>query len=226
MKRLLGGLIVYFMYFCVATVVAQLIMFAYVSTQVNLTPEKIRRMAQVAYGLDEQPEDVPIPTDLAEPDTVSMAQVAEMRAVKLRDIEFRQQALQTLASEIGSQRRALTTEGDSLKLAQETFENRLAEWQDAQRTAAIDNAVALIAGMKAPQAKEEIKRMWSRGEKDFVVSLFKSLPQNNRTKVVAEFKIDEEPQILSEIIRLMREGVPEIRLAEEVGDIMNDSSTQ
>ncbi|MDA7979121.1 MAG: hypothetical protein MPJ50_10185 [Pirellulales bacterium] len=224
MKRILGGLVTYFMYFCVATVFAQALVFAYVWMKVDITPEKVRRIAQIAYDLEEKPADMPIATDLAEPDTGSIAQVVEARAMGLRDMEFREQALKTLASEINSQRQQLTAEDTSLDLAQKTFEERLSQWQDAQRTAAIDDAVALIAGMKAPQAKEEVKRMWSRGEKDFVVSLVKSLPQNNRTKLVAEFKNDDESQILSEIIRLMREGVPEIRLAEEVNEILMDST--
>lgn len=226
MKRILGGLVAYFMYFCVATIIAQLAMLAYVSTQVELTPEKIRRMAQVAYDIEEKPADVPISTNLAEPDAGSISQVVETRAMKLRGMEFRRQALQTLAAEIQQQRDALNSENVDLARAQEAFEKRLEEWQDEQRTAAVDNAVALIAGMKAPQAKAEINRMWSRGEKDFVVSLVKALPQNNRTKIVAEFKEPDDAAILSEIIRLMREGVPEIRLAEEVGDILANTSGQ
>ncbi len=224
MKRILGGLVAYFMYFCVATVVAQIIMLGYFSTQVELTPETIRRMAQVAYGLEEKPDDVPIPTNLAEPDQGSIAQVVEARAMKLRDMEFREQALQTLKAEIDLQQRQLTDEVATVDFAKEEFQKQLAEWQDAERTAAIDNAVGLIAGMKAPQAKAQIMQMWERGEKDWVVSLFKSLPANSRKKIVAEFTQGDEPQDLSEIIRLLREGVPEIRLAEEVSEVLNNGA--
>lgn len=224
MKRILSGLVAYFMYFCVASIVAQLLMLGYISTQVELTPEKIRRMAQVAYGLEEKPADVPIATNLAEPDKGSIAQVVEARAIKLRDMEFRQQALQTLKAEIDLQQRQLSSEVANVDRAKDEFEKQLAEWQDAERTAAVDNAVALIAGMKAPQAKEQIMQMWERGEKDWVVSLVKSLPPNNRNKIVAEFTQQEEAQDLSEIIRLLREGVPEIRLAEDVGDILTSGA--
>lgn len=224
MKKILGGLVAYFMYFCVATVMAQGIMLLYVSTKVDLTPETIRRMAQVAYGIEEKPTETPIPADLTEPAAETHSQVVESRALALRNMELRQQSLQSLKAGIDQQRREVAEETASTERARKAFDNRLTEWSDAERTAAIDNAVAFIAGLKAPQAKEQIQLMWERGEKDWVVSLVKSLPTTNRNKIAAEFKGEDESRDLSEIIRLLREGVPEIRLAQDVERMLNDST--
>ena len=76
--------------------------------------------------------------------------------------------------------------------------------------------------MQPKQAKDQLLRMLDEaGPEELekvnrdVVTMLKSMPLDKRKKIVSEFKTDEEAEKLHEILKQIREGVPDLTLIHE-----------
>jgi hypothetical protein len=69
--------------------------------------------------------------------------------------------------------------------------------------------------MKPKQAKEQIQKMLAERELKQAVTLLSAMPIEKRTKIITEFKTEEESEQLAEMLRLIRAGEPEVTLVDE-----------
>ena len=61
-------------------------------------------------------------------------------------------------------------------------------------------------------------RMIEANEMDDVVSIMGAMPIARRAKIITEFKSPEEVEKLGDVLRLIREGVPQVDLIEKTKD--------
>ena len=78
-----------------------------------------------------------------------------------------------------------------------------------------ENVRTIWENIKPKQAKEQIMEMIDKQEMNEVVTIFVAMPIAKRAKIVSEFKTAEELQKLDEIMRLIRQGVPEVNLIDK-----------
>ncbi len=55
-------------------------------------------------------------------------------------------------------------------------------------------------------------QMIAAGEQADVVAILSAMPIAKRAKIIGEFKTDDESKKLEEVLRLIREGVPEVKV--------------
>src|SRR4051812_13763175 len=95
MGRLLGAVGAIIAYFCIGTVLAAALGFGYLWSKGDLNSEKMTAMIAAAKGIgladkNKSQSDKDTERDSAQP---SIEDVARARAMKLRDVELREQAL-------------------------------------------------------------------------------------------------------------------------------------
>jgi hypothetical protein len=222
--RLLGDL---FVYFCVGTVIAQLVLFAMLYMRGALSGPRFTAMMAAVYG-------VPLPsasqaTAIAEastkPETPSLDQVQERRLLASLDLDLRENAVDKSLVDLRNIESQVRDERKRLDQWKTSFDARLSDLASANTGEAIQELQRTLEAVSPKQAKEQLlKILESPATKkdrpmDDVVALLKAMSLEKRKKILAEFKSPEEAEKLAAILREIRLGMPD-------ADLIRDSRSQ
>lgn len=201
---------------CIATVLALLVLAGYCWWQGVLDQDKLADLAGVLDGSASatRPEAQIIGLhDRA--NQPSLLDIARARAIQSRDFELREQMLHSESDELKDERVKLTGEIDRYNRVKTALDRQL----DTLRAATLSNSQEttrlILENMKPKQAKEQIVRMVTEGSMNEVVALLSMMTPTKRSKVITEFKTPEEVDKLAEILKVIREGEPELSLIDE-----------
>lgn len=211
---LFGGL---FAYVAIGTLIAQIVIGGYLWLGGYLTREKLVKMTAVAQGADlDAIRDALVARQAPETGTqMSPEDLARARAARCRDLELRQQVLIAMLSQANAEQAKVVEEVTRYRQLKSGFEKELASLREAAFGASQETARLILENMKPVQAKEQIMRMVNASEMDSVVTLLSAMPATKRSKVIAEFKTEDESRTLAEILKLIRDGVPELTLIDK-----------
>jgi len=210
MKRLLRMLVGGLLYFCLATVLAQVVLLIHLAGTWNLDRAKLLDMLAVAQGIDLvalRAKPTPAAAD-APGEQVSLDQILEARALKARNLELREQSVKNDSDQIRAERVKLTDERLAFQKTREGFEEDLETLQKRNTSSGWDENRRTLLAAKPKQAKELIVKMLDRKEIDDVVALLSPMPDAKRAKIITEFKTPDEIKQIDEILRLIRKGEP------------------
>ena len=215
-SRLLGLVTSIAAYFCVATCIAEAIVIGYVWSAWQLDREKVVRILAVAHGIDlaearheDQRGQPPLP------EQVSLDEIAKARAIHVRHLELREQALKSALDQLRFEQQKLADETKRYDKQKEDFEARLLALEQEAQSGGIVQLTSIMEKIKAKQAKEQILRMLADNEIDEVVAMLGSMQASKRAKIIGEFKTPEESEKLGEVLRRIREGAPKADLAKK-----------
>lgn len=202
---------------CVATVIAEGLMLAYLHSRGKLDEPTMQKMLAVAGGVELAPSRAARAAQEAESarEQASLEDVARERALKSRDLELREQALNDSAAIVKTEYAKLVDEKDRYERIKAAFRAQLDEIREGSLAENRETARAILENMKAKQAKDQVLRMVKEGEMKDVIKILSLMPGTKRKKILDEFKTDEEAQTLAEILKQIREGVPETNLVDE-----------
>lgn len=223
--RLLGAATVLFAAVCVATVIAQAIALGYLRSRGKLDETTVQKLIAVANGIDLTPAR-PKPTgavDDVPPEQASLEDVARERALKSRDIELREQALNDGVSMVKTEYSKLVEEKDRYERIKSAFRSQLDELREGAVAENRETARTILENMKPMQAKEQILRMVKAGEMTDVIKILSLMPSDKRKKIVNEFKTPDETETLAGILKQIREGLPETDLIDEAEESLDQS---
>ena len=136
--------------------------------------------------------------------------VERSRGVKARDLEFREQSVDSGLERIRFEQRKLTDERDRYALLKTSFEKVLNDRRNNAIIAGRENMRLIWENIKPKQAKEQILQMIDEGQQNEVVAIMATISITKRAKIIGEFKTEDESKKLEEILRLVREGVPDV----------------
>jgi dGTP triphosphohydrolase len=155
---------------------------------------------------------------------VSYEQIRETRAVKVRHLELREQALGQGLLQLGSEQRKLAEETKRQEQIVESFRQELADLQQGAAATGLENARLKLESLKPRQAKEQLVAMLDNDELDDVVTLLAGMTDSKAAKIMAEFKLEGEGEQLYEILRRIREGFPESNLVANTQSSLNQAA--
>jgi flagellar motility protein MotE (MotC chaperone) len=209
----LGALL---LYFCVATVIAGLILTVYFSRAWQLNREKLIQMLAIAQGVDLAALGPKSREDHEEPSSeqVSYRQVLEERAVKTRDLELREQSLHGAVAAAQAQARTLADEKKRLQGLREGFQRELLALEQGAGADGRRDARLTLEALKPKQAKVLLRQMLDQKEVDDVVALLSGMAEGKRAKIIAEFKTDSEAEEIGDVLRRIRQGAPAANIPE------------
>ncbi len=197
-----------------ATGLAVLLMAGYLVSQGKLSKEKIARMLAVAYDLElpppQQDEQGPLGPG------PSLEELEKARAVRLRKLELRQNALDQQALRLQVKFQQLREDQEAQRRASRAFQQQIQQWESGQKAEAVAEAVQLLGSLKPNQAKDQLLRAWNDDKGDWVVEVLRRLPPAKRAKIVTSFKTEAEAAVLYQIIEKLRSGQRDQELAEQI----------
>jgi len=220
--RLLSGVTALLVYFSVATLLTAATGAAYLRFTGKLDNHKIQKLLAIARGQEEHATAPEAKNPAAnDPVQTSYQERAEARGLAARDLELREQALKGGLGLIQSEKDIVLSEKERFDGRVSAFHKQL----DALRAEALlsgrGNVRQILENMKPKQAKEQVLKMIEVEEMNEVVLLLSSLPTSKQAKIVSEFKSEEEASKLGEILRLIRQSVPEVSLIDRTKQQIN-----
>ncbi len=215
------GLIVYF---ALATLIAEGIMLVYLHASGRLDAERLAQVLGVLQGISPSAP-VPGPRAIPEaapeakkepsaPEPVSYEQVLEARAIQDKNLQLRALALDNAWSQLKTERLQLADAQKRYKAQLADFNVRLDTVAKGAKDTGRDEVRRILESIKSRQAKELIAGMLDNGEENEVVLLLAGMSDSKRAKLLAEFKTADENKKIDEVLRRIRQGVPEAPLAE------------
>lgn len=222
MTRLLDAVASLVVYFLAATLVAELIITAYLWSAWKLDGRKLARMAAVAQGIEPPsaaadagtPDEVP-------PEEVSHDEIIERRALLSRNLELRELALNNALAQLALQERALEEQQEEHRNRSRQFVSELKSLKETARAEGMEVVRSTLQSIKPSQAKEQLFEMLDNDEIDEAVLLLAEMPSSNRAKILAEFETEQENEKLAEVLRRIRQGEPEASVVDQAMNRLN-----
>jgi hypothetical protein len=198
-------------YLSVATVFTAGILGGYLWTHGYLDKEKWSRMVAIARGVEIAPQTVEqtakAPQAAEQP---SLDEVDRQRAIQTKQLELREQAIDSGLDRVRFEQRKLTDERADYDRLKRGFEEVLSGKKNKALAEGRENMQLILENVKPKQAKEEILQMIDAGEQNEVVAIISGISIAKRARIIGEFKTEEESKKLAEILHLIRQGIPEV----------------
>ena len=217
MMRLLNGAATMLVYFLASTLIAELLIAGYLWSALKLDPKKLAQVGAALRGVETRPAEkaaAPLKSD-APPEQVSYQEILDRRAVKVRDLELREQSLRTTLEELKTQQRQLAEDEKRQKQLVGQFASQVKSFKEGAQAEGRDVVARTLETLKPKQAKEQITQMLENNEIDQVVLLLSELTETKRAKILTEFKTPDENKRLAEVLRLIRQGQPQSSVADK-----------
>lgn len=218
MRKLLTPLTAMLLYFCAATVIAQIIGLTLLLTGGNVSREGAMEILAIAQGVDVfaiRLDGVQQTAQVAG-EQRSTEQNGNDRAVKVRDLELREQAVDSQTQMLRTEKSNLVSEREEYERLREVFRRQTKEQQDKHKTENLATVVATIQKMKPKWAKLLLTAMLDNGELDRVVAILFEMPNAERAKIVHEFKTEGDLELLDTVLKRLGDGGKK-------GDIIRDT---
>lgn len=221
MMRLFRAIPAAIAYFCMATVIAQVGALGVLSAQGILTQEKLFRCLAALYGVNLH-EIEQRATAAAQPppdEQPAFEEVIERRALASSDLDLREAAVDKALVDVRALTAQLKTERERYDQLKQQFDARLAQLEQVFTDNSLQEVQRTLEVINPKQAKDQILRMLDEASPEEledvnrdVVTILKAMPLDKRKKILGEFKTEEEAQKLHDILKQIREGVPDTTL--------------
>jgi hypothetical protein len=226
MGRLLRGTFAMILYFCLATLIAQAIVVGYLVSKWKLDGSKAARMIAAAQGRDRPAAVTPAAAPPAAPaEQSSFDQVLEARAVRDKNLQLRELALNDAIAQLRTDKLRFEGDRNQLDTDRTTFEKRLDKIASGAKSAGREELVQILQGVKPKQAKEFLSQMLDKKETEEVVMLLSMLSDTKCAKILGEFKTADETKKIEEVLQMIRDGVPEAPAAKQAKDQLGKKSS-
>ena len=212
-----------FLYGCVATVLAQVILLGVFLARHGFSREQVFDMLAIAYKIDldaiaeENAGLAALPTS----EQVSYEQVVEARLKANLDHDLRQQSLDMALRDLRGLQIEVLNKQERLDLQAAQFSEHLASLETQTEQESIRELSATLQAIQPRQAKEQLVLMLEDAilpEEDsmlVVVAILKAMPLDKRKRILEEFKTEDEAITLAEILREIRLGEPDMSVIRE-----------
>jgi len=217
MGRLLGMLSALFAYLSVATVLAAGAGIVYLRANGKLDDQKLARVVALLQGLEvtEKPPEAAVENKDQDAEQPSYDDREKARQLHSRQLEMRELALKNGLERMLYEKRLLAEDRDRYERLKAAFEEQLASLHDGAKSSGRENIRLIWENIKPKLAKSQILEMLQAQEINEVVAILSLVPIAKRAKIISEFKTAEEESKLDEVLRLIRQGVPETNLIDK-----------
>lgn len=213
--RLMRVAVAMFVYFCLATVLAQAGLAVYIAAVWKLDKNKMVQIVAIAQGVDlfAIKEEAEESRGESSSEQMSFDQILAARVEKFHNIEIREQALSSGLEQLGFEQRQLTNNTKRYNQTREAFDAELAAMQKQATSLGMEDNRAKLEAIQPKQAKQLLDEMLLKKETSQVVELMMGMPTTKSAKIIKEYTTPEDIEKISEVLRLIRQGSPTSDLA-------------
>lgn len=215
--RMLHGSFVLVMYLALATLIAEALMYWFLSSRWQLDADKFAQMLAVAQGIEinRAPPSAPQEPARKIAEQFSYEQLLDARAMKDKNLQLREQALASALAQLKSEQQKLTDAEKRYRDLLNEYKTELDKTSKGAKAQGRDEVRRILETIKPKQAKEMLLGMLENKETEEVVMLLGGMSDTKRAKILGEFKTPEENKKIEEVLRQIRRGVPEAPVAEK-----------
>ncbi len=215
MKRLVEVLAPLLAYFAVATLLAQVLLLGLAVWKWDLRRDRVVQILAIAQGVDlfAMQEGALAKVEDVVMEQVSFDEIRATRALKYRNLEYREQSLASRLAQLQTERQKLAEDRRRFTLAREAFQTELEGIREGALADGLDEVRRILETIRPAQAKAQLMELLNDEQIDTVVMLLADMPDQRRSKIIGEFKTPQEQATVAEVLRRILEGVPVGELA-------------
>ncbi len=207
MGRLISGLSALIVYFCVGTILTQLIIAGYAYSKGFVSQQKLSDMLAVARGAPlSSADDVAVAPQPRPVQMMSIEELDEKRGERTRHLELREQAVANVLDQIAAERDKLLKEREAFDLLVEAYRKEKESTKSRALAEGMEKTRALLESIKPADAKSYILKMIADDDKDDVVTILTAMPIAKQKKIVEQFKTEEEQRKFYDILQLIQKS--------------------
>lgn len=211
--------------FCVATVIAQLLILALVGLRGNLHSESLTKAIALFNGIDisgvqlrkafDDARNVPVPT---------YDEVLAARAQQNLNLEMRERSIQRFTQQLEAMQTELKKEQADFDRRKEAFYGLLDEMSTKGKSENLGEIQRTLEALAPEQAKAQLIKMIESQQMSDVVVIIKGMALDKRKKVLGEFTTEKEMTQLAEILNQLRLGEPAATLIDQAKNVSQPNS--
>jgi hypothetical protein len=199
-----------FIYFCLATIIAQAAAVGALWAKGALDRSRMYRVLAALQGIDV----VTMQTQLVSPkkatqeEQPSFAARVEAQDLKSLDFDLRESSVDNGRNDLLALQKELSDKQSAFEGAKKAYDTVLREMAEEKMTASMKELQRTIEAMRPEQAKAQLLKMLEDEAMEDVVTIVTNMPADKRKKIVAEFKDGTDADQLYEILKNIRQGEP------------------
>lgn len=202
--------------FCVATIVAQIIILALVALRGNLHGETLTRAIALVNGIDisgvqirkafQDARTAPVPT---------YDEVLAARAQQNLNLEMRERSLQRFMQQVEGMQATLKKEQADFDRRKDAFYGVLDEMSKKGKEGNLGEIQRILEALSPDQAKTQIVKMLDNNQMADVVAIIKGMSLDKRKKILGEFTSEKEVTQLHDVLNQLRLGEPTASIVDQ-----------
>ena len=198
-----------FAWFCVATVLTQVILFGYVASRGGLSSSTVTQILALVNGIDitggrlqrliERQDEI---------ETPSYAEVLDARKMSSLEMSTRRESQRAADQQLRGLLQEIRQQRDELAGQRSEFESQLEQLRTEATDEGMRRLIQTVSSLEADAAKDQLMMMCREGQRDRVVRVLQALPSEARKDVLGNFASPAEKEELGELLQLIAEGEP------------------
>lgn len=210
MKKILSLLSSLLIYFCVATVMAQVVAIGGMAAKGALDRGRLLRVLAALHGLDlvTMQAQLVAPPSTTDDEQPSIADRLVAQDLNNLDLDLRQSSLEKGHSDLLAIQTELAAEIASFDDTRKAFDANLKKLADEAQSESLQSVQRTIDAMQPEQAKTQLLKMIENDNMRDVVTIIKAMSADKRKKLVATFKAGADEEQLYKIVQSIRAGEP------------------
>ena len=207
--------------FCVATVIAQLLVLGMIALRGNLHGETMTKAIALFNGIDisgaqlqkalSNARNVPVPT---------YDEVLAQRAQQNLNLEMRERSVRASIDQLAGMQTKLQQEQETFDRRKEAFYSLLDEMSKKGKQENLGEVQRTLEALAPEQAKALLVDMLEDQQMQDVVGIIKGMALDKRKKILGEFTSEKEITYVADILDQLRQGEP---IASVIDKARNDS---
>ena len=207
--------------FCVATVIAQLLVLGMIALRGNLHGETITKAIALFNGIDisgaqlqkalTNARNVPVPT---------YDEVLAQRAQQNLNLEMRERSVRASIDQLSGMQTKLQQDQETFDRRKESFYSLLDEMSKKGKQENLGEVQRTLEALAPEQAKALLVDMLEDQQMQDVVGIIKGMALDKRKKILGEFTSEKEITYVADILDQLRQGEP---IASVIDKARNDS---
>ncbi len=207
--------------FCVATIIAQLLILGMIALRGNLHGETLTKAIALFNGIDisgaqlqkalSNARDVPVPT---------YDEVLAERAKQNLNLEMRERSVRASIEQLSGMQTKLQQDQEAFDRRKEAFYSLLDEMSKKGKTENLGEVQRTLEALAPEQAKALLVDMLEDQQMQDVVEIIKGMALDKRKKILGEFTSEKEITYVADILDQLRQGEP---IASVIDKARNDS---
>lgn len=205
----MGFIIRTFAAFCVATVIAQLIVLGIMAAKGNLHRETVYQALALINGIDVTGANLEkVVKTTSEQPAPTYEEVLRQRAMLSQELQLRQDALTRESEELKKLFAAFKEERITFDRRREEFFAKVDEIEKKVINESLQQVQRMIEELAPDQAKEQFLKMLEKDRMDDVVAIAQVMSSAKRKKILAEFVEGDDSKKLHDVLMRILEGEP------------------